>query len=493
MAAPALAAPAKSIAEFVALKPRWKQYAEVKTSFRLEGRHSTLAPTAMRFRNCDLTFITKSGNKLPKRISKSQCVEVHGNMGFERGKMVFVVHRWTLLSGDEFRVRQQLRSFADTDYQKMYTLGQWTSRRAKFYADKQLAELAVSVFRKGVRNERRQLKVNDAAGLYQLAERIQSLQLGDALRVELVHEALWVERRSGRQRLALSRAIRDRLDGAETRLRPALPKLQDRYLRDPIQVYATSPADERIKLHRILFYDVQREIIERQARADRSNGKQIADELEQRVPELHALAEEYRDGELNYRFQRVASADRNSMLALAEEYRQKEQIQKSRDVMRTWIQRREPEWRKAGAAGLLRLADEHRQLLDDRPTAVTLLKQAYDLTKGAEEVERKLNELGVFRKGKQWSTTPQSPPDAASQTTESVERGVPRIGMTRQQVIEALGQPDVRVRIVAADEINEIWNYTHIASPGISIQFVHRLRQISSMARVSGISDATAH
>ena len=489
---PVWGAPAKSIAEFVKLKSQWKRYADVKTGFRLEGRHSTLAPTAMRFRNCDLTFVTKSGQTFPKNISKSRSVEVQGNMGYQRGKMVFFVEKWTVLLGDEFRVRQQMRQFVDTDYQKMYALGQWTSRRAKFYSDQKLDELAATIFRQGVRSERRQMKRNDALGLYQLAERIQTLQLGEDLRLELVHEALWIQRRTSRDQLVVRRSIRERLDGAETPLRPALPKLQDRYLRDPIQVYVGTPASERAKLHRILYYDVEREIIESRARADKSNGKQIAAELEQRAPELHALAEKYVDGELNYRLRAIPEADRNSMLELSEEFRKRNQLQKSRDVMRSWIESRETEWRKAGPSGLIRLADEYRQLMEDRETAVALLKQAYDQTKGAEEVEKKLNQLGVFRSGKQWSTTRQPRRKPEDNATSDAGQGLVRVGMTRQQVIAALGQPDVRIRIVATDEINEIWNYSQMASSGISIQFVHRLRQISSVARVSSFSDGTA-
>lgn len=486
------AAPVKSIAEFVALKPRWRQYAEVKTSFRLEGRHSTLAPTQLRFRKCDLNFVAKTGSRFPKRIGKSQCIEVQGNMAFVRGKMVFVVEQLTVLSGDEDRIQQQLRRMLSSDYQKMYSLGRWTARRAEFYSDKQLADLAVTIVRQGVKSERRRLKRNDAAQLYKLAERIQGFNLGDDLRLEVVHEALWVERRNGHPLLALSKAIAKRLAGADRQLRPPQPKLQTRYLRDPISVYAMSPLEERKKLHRILFYDVQREMVESQAKADRSNGKEIAQELDARVPELHALAEEYRDGELNYRFQRIALAGRNEMLELSEEYRQRKQLQKSQEVMRTWILSWEPEWRKAGPAGLIRLADEYLQLLEDRPTAVTLLKQAYDQTKGAAEVEQKLNELGWYRQGKQWKNTPGKSSTPGSESAGNSQPGVPLVGMTRQQVIAAWGQPAARVRIVTDGEINEIWNYGNATSPGTSIQFVHRLNQIPSLAIVSRISDAVA-
>ena len=486
------AAPVKSIAEFVALKPRWKQYAEVKTSFRLEGRHSTLAPTQLRFRNCDLNFVAKAGRKLPKRISKSQCIEVRGNMAFVRGKMVFVVEQWTVLSGDEVRIQQQLRRIAPTDYQAMYSLGRWTTRRAEFYSDEELADLAVTIVRKGVASERRQLKRNDAAQLYKLAERIQGFNLGEDLRLEVVHEALWVERRSRRPLLALSQAIVERLTGAERHLRPPQPKLQARYLRDPISVYAMTAADERKKLHRILFYDVQREMIESQAKPDRSNGKQIARELDARVPELYALAETYRDAEMNFRLQRIAAAGRNEMLELSDEFRQRKQPEKSREVMLTWIRGREPEWRKAGPAGLIRLADEYWQLLEDRPTAVTLLKQAYDKTNGAAEVEQKLNDLGWFRHGEQWKATPGKPSTPGSESAGKSQSKLPLVGMTRQQVIEVWGEPAARVRIVTAGEINEIWHYGAGSSPGTSIQFVRRLNQISSLARVSLISDAPA-
>lgn len=472
-----------SIPAFVEMESQWQNLGENAVPLRVEGRVSLCSPALLKFRKCSLSFVADEGVSLPSKVPDSEVVQVSGRLQQHRGKLMFLVTGVKPLRSDLSRFRADRLELNDRDLKGWYALAGSVHQRGEFYEDEELIAFGREILGRALRIELSLLKKDDPQAIRQLAEKSRKLGLGDRAHLELIHRALWVERQTELDSTKLLGLIRRDLPGSQTRLNPPQPKLAEGYLQNPYVVYEQATDSDRRKLERIFWVDVWLKKLERSADPIGKDGNQIADQIDSLAPEMHDRAEEYRDRWLAYLSSRLDSSTREEVLELAELYRQRNQPDKTQEVLRSWIRTHELKWRKEGPLGLVRLAEEYLELLEDRPTAVLLLRQAYLASGNSPEIGERLKSLGVQVGG----SVPAGNQPADSDAPEQVQSPI-RVGMNREQVLHVLGKPDRTSRVASSSELTEIWTYGQRGTSRLAIRFTRRLDQARPRSQVAAVT-----
>ena len=471
------------IQKLVEMESQWLRFGQNGIQFVIEGRVSSLSNHLLRFRNCNLSFMAVDGVEFPRRLQRTESVQVDGGMDLLDGKPVFMVRKLTEIRPELERFRTLRTKLDDRQTDKWYELADALIKRSKFYDDPELAGLASEIQQDALRIETRALKRDDTDGLRNMAAKAKRLGLGDRFHLELVHRALWKERNSGLAPVQLLGRIRRDLEGSNVVLDPPQPQMAKRYFADPLSEFQRASESDRKKLARILWTDVWMKNHLRKAKANGSNGDVIADQIDSEVPEQHDLAEAYRDKWLKFRTDNIGDAPRQAVLKLASVYRDRDEGEEAEEVLRKWIHQREVEWRSEGPLGTVRLAEEYLDLLEDRATAILLLRQAYARSGNDPEIAQRLRSLGVETGGADVGAN-KAPSDGDRQNVDSPIR----VGMTREQVKRVLGSPDERVRIASSGEVTEIWTFGARGTARLTVRFTRRLDQARPISKVAAVS-----
>src|SRR5690606_3395125 len=125
-------------------------------------------------KNCDLVFIIGDGVEVP--ASRSNVVEITGQLESRQGKQIFLVTRLKMLPNDNETLSIRRSRLLENDASGWYALADWAAGRGKFYEDTTLVLEAVSLRRTGLLIEYRQVGIDDVDALYALAKKAESLK-----------------------------------------------------------------------------------------------------------------------------------------------------------------------------------------------------------------------------------------------------------------------------------------------------------------------------
>jgi hypothetical protein len=485
----------QSIQSFVALKEKWPSFAMARLLFRVEGRYAFLTRKAIRFENCDLQFAPAAGTELPRLAGQSRTAEVAGRLvQGDDGKIEFVVEELRERPSDLEVVRARRAEIVRRgEAEPWYRLGEWVAGRAEFYRDDELRREADAANVEGLQIERNDLPPGDISARFDLARKAADLKAPQSFRVELLHEGYrlkWEElqeQKTPDRRALLDELARD-LPGALEPLSGTAAALDKKYAEIPIAAYATADEKQRKRLHRLFYAEVALEMILAGARADGSNGAEIAGRIEKLLPERTALAEQQRDAQRDWRLKGVASLTRADMLALANEFDSRGQPEKALQAKQSWVEARLRRLRAEGAPGLVRAAADYQDVLGDRATAARLLLEAHELAPGSTEVAASLQRAGYV-----WSEGKWLPADAAaaipmSEIEQAIRAGRVTRGMAAQEVRKVLGAPESVIRLATAGRISDVWIYGPRNSSRLAIHLLRLPHEPSIEAKVIEIS-----
>lgn len=498
VADPARGIEPQSIESFVAGKEKWPEFARAELRLKVEGRFSILSRTLLRFEKCDLSFVPAPGSELPRLRPGSRTVEAVGRLDIDRsGRLRFLVEQLRERPSDleQFRLRQA-EIVRRGDEKAWYALGEWASRRAAFYEDEELRAEADSANLQGLRIERQALAADDIEGRLRLAEKARELKLSETVPLELLHEAWrlkWDELRkepAPDHQALLDELSRD-LPGSRKPARAGAAQLKEKYRELPLAAYAAADPQQRRVLHRLFYAEVALEMIRADAQPDGRNGDKIARRIEELLPERTALAEQYRDAELNWRLSRVGSATRSDMLALAGEFQRRSQPEKVAETKQSWLAAYTRRMRREGVTGLVRAAEEHVALAGDRDAAVKLLIEAHALAPESKDAPAALRRLGYVWKQGTWLPQDEAAAVPLSPIQQAIREGRVTRGMTAVQVRQTLGAPTFVTRVATAGQINDVWSFGELNSSRLAVHFLRSRHEPPSEAVVIRISQVS--
>jgi len=455
---------------------RWSKYAESHAQMRIEGRLSAFSPKLLRLLKCDdLDFVWHDEDQsfpVDPATFRPKAIEVFGRFSLQSGKPVFLVEQIRVRPTDEERLQTRKAALSATSSQQWFDLGDWAQQRGQFYNDSDLQLEAKKLYAEALQIERNLIPKDDVDAKIALSKKFVRYSLGDEDRVELVHDALcthWlVLKEKNPDALALERwsdRINEGLDGCKTPLGPRDELLRQRYWRDPIGLYRTASTPARLRLNRVLYSQVRLAYLQTWARQEGRDGLQLADRMDRDVPEFHADAEALRSRALDEKLAAVKTATRDELLHLVEQFAQRGESDKALQAKKTWVTEKEKRSRSEGRPDdLVQAAHEYRSLLDDNETAVKLLLEAHKLldaqknVPGMKTVADELVRLGWTQINGNWMTREQAdrlPPDPSKRAAEAGRF----VGMSRDQLRKAQGNPDSMTRIISAGHVCEVWIY----------------------------------
>ena len=454
-------------------KADWEQL--IGPTIRLEGRITLHGKGQLRLAKCELVFHATEAQL--RALSGKRTVELAGKFKKDDGKLSFEVAQIQVLPTEveQFVSRTvKLRNPRPGDW---YELGDWAAGRGRFYEDAELSKKALTAYANGVKLEWRALPADDGEARIRLAHKVQEYKLPDEQRMEILHEGywqLWQKALKAKQPepavwLQLAARLADDLPGGTLPLPQFPAELKRRYEQQALTLYRESPEATRQQLHRLFYAAVVLKPIVLEAAADGRDGNVIADRIELAVPEEKALAEKYRDAKLTWRLARAATATRQEIEQLANDFRSRQQPVPARQALQTWLQAREGRMREDGSTGLLLLAEDHLALLRDETKAATLLKEAHKLDPAFEDVVRKLESLGYKLDRGAWTKEVANKPVGDPPKPDAMSTGGIAVGMTAS-ALKSRMPPDSISRAITSMGLIEVWCY---GTRGTSRLIVH--------------------
>lgn len=472
------------IEQLMAIKDNWPKLQG--GPFRIEIRVKVFGPRLLTVLGSDLQF--RSDTPLT-RDPKTNRYEVGGTILKEANtdRYYFSIRELKPLPSDQELLREKRSKLNTTKVEQWYEAADWGMARAAKYDDAELRDQARDLYQNGLETEYGQLMPRDAKGIRELLAKLDRWKLSADLRMRMVHEAFRTEYEQTRKvkqgNLAdiLSRVGRD-LAGSETPLAAEDAVLREQYQANAVETYRTAMPNLRPKLHRMLYVDVYRDWIERDADPQGRNGVEIAQKLAQ-LPELAMDARQYREKEIAFRLKTVGTMPRQEMLTFAKGLDEAMDA-RGKELRRLWLASRERRLIKDGVKGLIELGDESLTLLDDRVSAVKYYQDADRASPNLGTLADRFLKLGYVQHEGRWIPKEDVPPPSADPFYEAVQAGRVSVGMLPRHVKSALGsEPDELVRMISGAGVKEWWTYK---VEGISVEFEGK-RLESSPPRVSKI------
>lgn len=488
------AEPEYTARQIVENKASWPLYAETKTRFSVIGYIGSRTDRQIHMKNCELRFVMKESTEFPNLFKRSKFLKLKGHFDLDEKKPYFLVESVDTTPALIQRFRAEALSIDSKDFQSQRKLGDLIKKEADFYEDEELHAKAREIYFQSLRVERESTKNLTPELLDGWIEQLKSYDIAETIQNEWTHDSLWLRWRNlknprGTEFKQFARLLAEKFPAARTVLETPQPNLQSQYLKNPERLFANSGSEQRSKLARLFYIEVLVRDLEQEARADGSNGDEIAKRYRELLPELPEKFSEHENAWLAWRSSGLEQASRDEAIALSRDYRSRNRTDEAREVIDTWLKARLKVWKKDGASGLLRGAEEYLDLLEDRTQAVSLLKSAWNLAPRNEEIEKKLADLGFHRHQGDWITQEQFdklPPDPF---LEAIKRGDVVKGMSPDQVQRAWGKPAETHMSFSAGRIGHIWVFGERGSKQSTVHFLRESNLDFEQSRVIAIGE----
>jgi hypothetical protein len=379
------------------------------------------------------------------------------------------------LPDDLDRLNQGVAALTPRDYESRLRWAHWAERRAKDFDDKALGERAQGVEAEAIRIEADRPSNGAGDALVALAERARGRGIPEPEPSALAHRGfrrLIAEAKSPQARAELRTRITAFFPGAARAVAdPAdLTRWEAAYANDPAAAYRMAPPDARQTLDRRLWADAAERALTAEAEDDPAQALRLAETAESELPDRPQVAAKLLELGL-----KAAGADplklrQAEVERLARFYREKlHDPQRAQTLLREWLDvRRRKSLRPTDAEGRINLAAQYDALVNDRETALALLREAYKIDPTSKELTEAFLVRGC-KKGSngEWveprAQATRSPDDADGNEAEAPRPAAADRklrGATAEEVRSRLGgRPNRVARTATQGQAIEQWIY----------------------------------
>lgn len=449
--------------------------------YQVEGRASLFSRHRLQFKNCKVPFESEAELSEPTRRNAN--LEATGVVVREEpsGKYVFRIRSIREMPTDLETFFDRRRALRGQPAEKWYELARWAEQRGNFYKDYELLSRSEEAYQQGLDQERHALSTDRTEGLFALAEKARQFHMPVKAIQELQHEALTLEwqqsrRQSGAELNKLAQRIAELLPDSKQPLDEPDSALQTEYFAAPRETYRAADAEKRLMLHRLLYADVLLRIITAELAPDGANGFEVAAKLIELIPEQRALAESFRDKALTARAREVESLSKTDMLALAEEYRNRQQPQRADQIIESWLTLRQRRLDPDDTDGLIRLTDDYRRLLHRGDLANQLLKDAWQKHPRATDLAARLQQMGFRLHDGAWLNEDEYNSRPEGRLEQAIRTGRVEPGMSGSNVRKSLGEPQRAARSATSGQVTEVWTYDQTGSSRLVVRLKRHRR-----------------
>ncbi len=218
------------------------------------------------------------------------------------------------------------------------------------------------------------------------------------------------------------------------------------YAKDPDEAYRdpTASADVRRALDRRLWADAKGRLMELESIPDLPSGIALSEQAASLLPDKPELPARLLDKTFSKVRNDLASLRLDEVKALAQAYREKlQRPDESRKVLREWLEIKRQRLSNTDAEGPVSLAKDYEELLQDRVTAVDLLRKAWKIDPSYREIEDAFRRRGFRKYKNEWV---ESVPNVESGPASGVPNPA-RPTLTTTQGLLGLTPEEVRLKL----------------------------------------------
>jgi len=280
-------------------------------------------------------------------------------------------------------------------------------------------------------------------------------------------------------------------------------RLKQGFPKDAVKLYDEGNVRDREVLHRLLYRTVRGEQIQTMVKPDGSNGLELAGLVRDELPEEVAMAARFEQREVDYRLGRISELSRREMQQLLELLDGLKRSNGRDAIMAEWLAAQEKRFGTSELAGVLRVADEYLFVFEQwknpahQQKGIDLLKSAWAIAAvespgDAVQIAERLKVLGWEHLDGKWLTTQQMETLPKDDIQIAIRDGRVVKGMTAQQVVQTLGQPERISRFGSAKVMREMWTYDGTGSAGLVVRLRKSLLSRADQLVVEDVSRTTA-
>jgi tetratricopeptide (TPR) repeat protein len=460
-------------------------------------------PDELQLKRTPITF------EVPRRLrpaasTRLTSVVVRGMLKREGGTLVCAVTEIRPVTADLDRLERGLASLQAKDFETRKAWARWAERRAKEFKDPKLLDRAKAIESDAVRieSEMKRVGVDAPREWLTMAQEARRRNVPEPEPSAQAHRALRARLSAVTNADDVKAAIQEieaffpEAAADKESARVDLTRWEGRYSENPAAVYREAPANLRRAFDRRLWADATARRLELEASSDLQAAITLSEQAASIVPEKSALPARLVEQATRLVRQDLASLRLSEVKALAAAYRDKlQQADVASKVLGDWLKIQRDRLSATDAEGALELANLYEELVQDRVTAVDLLRKAWRIDPTSKEIAEAFRTRG-FRKIKDdWLESAPGAPEklaavAGSNPAPSSIVSTGLRGLTGDEVRARLGGKPDRVNYVGSrGQLIEQWIY-HLDTK--QVRFVNLLRSPGEL-KPRVIADYTVH
>jgi hypothetical protein len=425
-------------------------------------------PDELQLKRTRITFLVP--RKLRPASTKLSSVIVRGVLKRDSGHMVCEVTNLAPVASDLDRLNQGLSSLGANDYATRRAWAAWAQRRAKDFKDEPLRKRARALEAEALRLEAdmKRLVVDPPQEWLEMARSARRGQVSEPEPSAQAHRALRAKLAAATDAAGLEKVIQDieeffpKAATDRDSGRVNLARWEASYADKPADTYRDAPAQARRGLDRRLWADATERLLEVQTTQDVNAALALAARAETELPEKKELAGRLIEKAVRQARAGLGSLRQAEVKELAGVLRDKlHQPAESLGVLRDWLDVQQRRLSDTDAEGRLLVANLYEELLQDRVTAVELLRKAWRIEPNSKAIAEAFRARGFRKVENEWvegaaGTEPGS--QEAPRPAPGKSSGLR--GLTPEEVRRHLGAKPDRVNYMGSKgQLIEQWIY----------------------------------
>ena len=469
-----------SVRELLQQEKNWSEWARTQKRLHVSGRYDGRLSKQFRLEKWPVIITPNSTTVLPDDIESGQRLTVTGVLKKSGSRYSMDAHRIAVGTTDAERFRVRVARIPDGQPEAIYPLADEYEIIQKFYGDEELAaEIAKS--RSDAFSMQRSLYRNDPQKLQQLAATAATLGVS-ATTIDAIQFQAAV--------------LASKLPGAKTedviaQIKVSLPdwdkpnvfldrRQEDTFLQQPVEQYEIADESTRLRMHRRLFRSLRLSQILQTFKPDGSNGLLVADTIAKELPEEAAEIARLKQAYVAYRIKDVPQLTRKQLEDLDSLLQEFDRAGDTDAAVAVWLQAQESQRNNGQLDGLIATADEYLfaferwKKKEHRERGLDLLKRAWLVTnevapKEAASIARRLEQYGWTRLDGRWMTNDDIASLPRNDVALAMREGRVVEGMKYKQIVNTLGQPSKKIRVISSSYVQEIWVFGEAGSSSIVV------------------------
>lgn len=480
---------------FLKQEKEWDNWIRQKKHVHIDGRYA--GRFSRQFRLEKLSVMMQPGRNvvLPARLDGGQRIAVSGYMQKTGSRYVVNVDRISVGSTDADRIRDRIRRLPKNDPQAAYELANKYEPNAVFYEDDELAA-EIAKIRTDAFAVQRSLVNNDVTALRNLIAAGTKLGVAQDTLTAINFQATVAL--SKQPKVDTSKLI------AEIKKLPDWDKFstfldlrtEADFLANPVSTYEAADKPNRLRMNRRYYRTIRLPQILKTAAADGSNGNKLASKIRSELPEELEEAKKQDNAYIQFQLSKVKSLTRRQLQDLDALLRRFDRGSEMEAALESWLIAQEQRLSNGQLDGMMSVAEEYLFAYDTwKKTKHKLvgsnnLKQAFNSTrtsapKVAAEIEARLKTLDWIWLHDRWMSTEEANQLPDNDTEKAMIEGRVVRGMQASKVVELLGQPSRKIRVVSANGIHAIWIFGEVGSTATVVHLSRTKFQPSQDSKVT--------